>query len=820
MAIEKQINKTTPNNDILEIDDMTGAPAVVTEYDDGTTEFDYDAVEELEESLNLRGVINPEDEHFTNLAEDLDQHELMEISSCVVEQYDGDKESISEHMETIASGMKLLGVKLEEVNEPFPGACGAHHPLITENAVKFQAKAAAALFPSKGPVKTRVLGEHTDDKEDRAKRVRAHMNYQITEEMEEYFPEMERMLFHLPIVGTAFKKVYYNGVFDRPASEFVPLDSFVTNYHTTNLTTAPSFTHVIHRTADEFKKDIVNGLYSDLEEIIETHGAFSEQGVIEAELDEELGHTPYTDEEVYTLLEHYCFLEVPGDEHEDGIARPYVVTIEKESESILSIRRGWRETDANYERIVPFIPYTFIPGPGFFGLGYIHLLGNIQVTLTTVMRSLVDSGQFANLQGGFIDKRMRNRGGDGPIAFGEFKDVETGGIPINQLIYPLNFKEPSQVLLQMFQFIEARGQKFADTTEQVVADSTNYGPVGTTLALLEESQKFFSGVHRRLYLSQKKELRILAAINYEYLEDSMSFDTIGRTFNVTKEDYAGGVDIVPEADPNLNSQAQKLTTAQGIYTAALQNPVIHDLPEVTRYYYESMGVDDERVKKFVPIEEQATPSDPLTDLLKLQKGSPIAAFPGQDHDSHMMAKSAFLQDPNSGGSPAMAPLVPLIQANIQEHIILKFKEQTAALAASGEAQGSTEEQIVAQAAQKLQQQSQRLMELEAQGPDTARNKLADAELLRVSNETAKLEAETMATNAELTLKAMQLQLTKLKEDNKMLIAGIKQESAQSKQTMDQVEDLLELAEEEQKQSQQAQLQQRQQVDNTGKDDVE
>lgn len=796
MAIEKQIDLLEGEGE-LELDALTDQPALMTEFDDGTIEFDYDALDEEGNLIDTKGVINYKREHFSNLAEDLDEHELHDIAQQVLDQYEGDKQSCAEHMEMLADGMNLLGTKLEETTEPFEGACAAHHPLILENSVKFQAKAMAALYPAKGPVKVQVLGKHTDEKQEQAERVSNHMNYQIRNQMEEYFPETERMLFNIPIVGSGFKKLYYNGHFDRPCSEYVPVDQFITNYHTTSLKTAMSFTHVIHRTYNDLKKDMVYGLYRDIEEVLESEGAFGDQGIIKEETDEILGLQPFTDDMVFTLYEHYCFLDLPGEfGHEDGIALPYVVTVDKETERVLSIRRGWKEDDETYERIVPFVHFPFVAGPGFYGLGYIHLLGNLQITLTSVMRSLVDSGQFANLQGGFIDKRLRMRGDDGPIKPGEFKEVESGGMPITQLIQPLTFKEPSQVLLQMYQFIEGRGQKFADSTEQVVADSTNYGPVGTTLALLEESTKFFSGIHKRLHHAQKQEFKILAALNYEYLDETESFDVVGDTFEISKEDYSGKIDISPESDPNLNSKAQKLTVSQAIYTAALQNPVIHDMYEVTKQYYLSMDIDNELVDKLLPPKEEPIPRDPITDLFKVQKGEPIQAFPGQDHDAHIQAKMAFLQDPNGGANPMMTQIVPLIQANIQEHILMKFKEDVAGTAASGQVQGSTEEQIVSMAAQRVSQQSQQLAELQAKGVDEARNKLADAEMIRVMNETRKQEADQNFKQSELSLQALKLELEKLKEDNKMLLAGVEQESKQTQETLGNIKDLLELALEE------------------------
>lgn len=797
MAIEKKLTE----NPLLQEHNAGDLPAVVTEYDDGTTEYDYGALDDDDETLlETQGVMNINKEHYSNLAEGMDEDMLRILGEEVIEQFEEDKQSCAEWMETARDGLNLLGTRLEENNDPFPGACGAHHPLILESAVKFQAKAMDAMYPSKGPVKVQILGDVTEEKQDQAKRVRNHMNYQITDQMEEYFDETERMLFYLPIIGSAIKKVYYNALLDRPAAEFIQVDSFIVNYHTTNLRSAYSMTHMINRWGNDIKKDIEAGLYmeTDLTEM----DSSATQGEITQEADDLMGYSPIKDDEMYTLLEHYCYLNLEnytvnsGGDYDD-IALPYVVTVEYETGKVLAIRRNWAEWDDDTkQRICPFVHYKFVPGMGFYGLGYIHLLGNLQVTLTSAMRSLIDSAQFTNLQGGFIDKRLRIRGDDGPIKPGQFKEAESGGVPLKELIMPLQFKEPSQVLMAMYQFIEERAQKFADSTEQVVADSTNYGPVGTTMALLEASNKFFTGVHKRLHNSQKVEFKLLGALNYEYLGESERFDIVGESFDISKTDYDGTIDITPLSDPNASSKSQKMATAQAVYTAALQLPQNHDLYEVSRYYYTSMDIDETLVDKFLPPKEEPQQADPLTDIILAQQGKPIKAFPGQEHDAHVAIKSAFLQDPQTGGSIMMQNIVPIIQANIQEHLILKFQEQTAGTVASGgiDSQGATsEQQVVAMAAQKVAQMNQQMAELQAKGPDEARNKLADAELLRVLNESARSESETKLKQAGLTLDALRLELEKLKEDNKMLLAGVEAQNKQTQDAMNNIQELLQIA---------------------------
>jgi hypothetical protein len=724
------------------------------------------------------------DDHFKNLVEDLDESELNYLAQKVLENYDEDTESCDDFQRTIAQGLNLLGVKVEETTNPFPGACAAHHPLILESAVKFQAKASNELFNVKGPVKTQILGDKTSEKEEQAKRVRAHMNYQVSTEMTEYFEEQEQLLFYLPIIGSAFKKTYYDDILGRPKSEYVSVQDLVVNYHATSLEDAYCFTHRIHRTYNDIKKDMLSGLYAevDLGNAPDVNSVTSEDSLGELQVNQDriMGYTVAPNgDEVREILEQYTYC----DPFNDGIESPYVITVDMESEEVLSIRRNWDQSDdALKTKLVPFSHYRFIPGMGFYGLGYIHLLGNLQMTLTSTMRSLVDSGTFANLQAGFVDKRLRIRDNDGPLSPGQFKEVESGGVNLREMIMPLPFKEPSHVLLQMYQFIEARGQKFADTTEQVVADATNYGPVGTTLALLEESQKFFSGVHKRLHRAQASEFKLLAKINYETLPLDRDFIYVGETFKITPEDYdPKTVDVIPQSDPNVNSQAQRATLAQGIYTAALQTPQIHDLYEVTKEYYSSLGIDQEKIEKFLPSKEEPEPQDPMSDIQSAQKGEPIQAFPGQDHDAHITLKQAFLNDPQGGGNPMMGPMIPIIQANIQEHIILKFQEQVSGTVAQDPnvtPESGVNEQIVAQAAQRVAQTNARMAELEAIGPDAAKNKIADAELIKARNDSMQILQDGEETSVKLAIDLMNAETKRFSEETKAFIAGFKEQQAQ------------------------------------------
>jgi len=780
MAIENNKYLNNPEELIMKednaLDDVLGDDALVTEFDDGSVEFDFD--KERINDIIQEGVVDLNDEHYANLAEDLDESLLNDIGADVLDRFENDQNSRAEWLETINKGLTLLGINSDSSEEIFPGSCTATHPMILEAAVKFQAKASNELFNPKGPVKTLVIGTPDKEKSDQAKRIGKHMNYQVMEQMEEFFDETERMLLFLPIVGSGFKKTYYDASLDRPVSEFIMIDDFVVNYHTTDLKTAPCFTHVITRTANDLLKDQVSGLYRDTDISLPAQGG--KKGDTEVVINDMMGTQPGYDDDVYEILEQYCELDLEGDESRDsdGIALPYVVSVEATTGTVLAIRRNWRELDPNRRLICPFTHYKFVPGFGFYGLGFIHLLGNLQKTLTATLRSLIDSGTFANLQGGFVDKSVKMRGDDGPIAPGQFKEVETMGGNIRDKIMALPFKEPSQTLFMMFQHVEARGQRFADSTEQVVADSTNYGPVGTTMALLEASTKFFSGVHKRLHKAQKHEFRLLASLNYEYLGESETFDVVGNTFMISKDDYDGRIDVLPVSDPNIGSQSQKMALAQGVYSSAMQVPGIHDMKNVSRFYYSAMGIDEDVVDGFIKPEDEAQEADPLTDIKNVQQGKPIKAFQGQDHDSHIAVKTAFLQDPSSGANPMMGNIAPLIQANIQEHFVLKFIAQVSGeVSGMQEQQGAPPEMVVAQAAQKIAQNNARLQELEEKGVDSARNKLADAELQRAVNDSTRIEVDTQDKVYNRTYDAVKLDLEKYKTELKFITDQMKAQAA-------------------------------------------
>ena len=611
-------------------------------------------------------------EYYANIASDLDDQILKTISHTVIDNFQADKESRGEWDSMFERGFDLLGLKLEDATEPFEGACTAVHPLLIESAVKFQAKASQELFPSGGPVKAQILGNQSVDKQEQANRVQNFMNYQLTEQMPEYFDEFERMLFHLPLIGSAIKKVYYDAGLERPVSEFVPIDQFYVSYYASNLRKAERYTHVIYRNPVDMQKDMESGIYVDTN--LPDASSPSQTGFAE-KINTIMGISPTSDNDPqYVLLEQHLYLDIPDPECQEGEFAPYIVTVEQESRQVLSIRRNYKANDANKEKRMHFVHYKFVPGFSFYGLGLIHFLGNLTLTATAAMRSLVDAGQFANLPGGFKAKGVRMVGDNEPIAPGEFKEVEATGIDLQKAIVPLPYKAPSSVLYNMLGFVTAAGQKFADSTEQIVSDAASYGPVGTTMALIEASSKFFSGIHKRLHKSQRDEFKIIAEIDYDYLPAQYPYDVPNASREIFKKDFDGVVDVIPVSDPNIPSNAHRMMLANMALQMAQQSPPgMFNLEALNRTILNAANMPN--IEEILPMAPQPQPLDPVSDIMAATKGIPIAAFPGQNHDAHIQVKMAYLQDPMNGANPIMARVKPVLEANIQEHTTMKYQEQ-------------------------------------------------------------------------------------------------------------------------------------------------
>jgi len=719
-------------------------------------------------------------EWYGDLCDTLEEEELREISADVIENYQADKDSRGEWESMFERGFDLLGLKLEPGSEPFEGACTAVHPLLIESAVKFQSKASGELFPSKGPVKANILGKITPEKETQANRVQNFMNYQLTEQMPEYFDEFERMLFHLPLIGSAFKKIYYSSTLKRPVSEFIPIDQFYVSYYATDLRNADRYTHVIYRSPVEIQKDILAGVYKEADLPTPDQSpvtSFTER------MDTILGISPSADKDPqYVLLEQHCYLDIEDKDQ----SLPYIVTVEQQSRQILSIRRNYEQNDSTMEKRSHFVHYRFVPGFGFYGLGLIHFLGNLTMSATAAMRSLIDAGQFANLPGGFKAKGLRIVGDNEPISPGEFKEVEATGIDLAKAIIPLPYKEPSSTLFQMLQFVATAGQKFADSTEQVISDAASYGPVGTTMALLEASSKFFTAIHKRLHKAQRDEFRILAKIDYDYLPAEYPYDVPFEDRSIFKNDFDGRVDIVPVSDPNIPSNAHRMMMANMALQMAQQSPPgMFNMEALNRTILNAANMPN--LEEILPPKIEPKPMDPVSDIIAATKGIPIAAFPGQNHDAHIQVKMAYLQDPKNGANPIMQRIQPILQANIQEHSVMKYQEQVNGVTEQlmtqvppEQAQNpNTIEMIMAQAAQQVMNANQAMGQ--AQSPE---QQLVALEQAKVELQKQKLQSDTVVQAAEMEIKNKQLELDENEQIIDMLKSGATDEFKKEKDSKD------------------------------------
>jgi hypothetical protein len=756
MAVEKNPNEGKDKDNIvnLSLEKEKRSDNVNFEVDPETgeleIEFNAEEIEEIETEEN--------NEFYENLAELMEEQDLDDIAQTVIEKYEADKSSRTEWESMFERGFDLLGLKLEDTTEPFEGAATAVHPLLIESAVKFQSKASGELFPAKGPVKVQVLGDITDSKQRQANRVQNFMNYQVAEQMPEYFDEAERMLFHLPLLGSAVKKIYYDNSIDRPVSEFVPIDQFYVSYYATDLRRADRYTHILYRSPIELSKQMNSGMYREMELPEPT---LPKQSAMSEKMDTVLGLTPSTEHDPqYTLLEQHCYLEI----EDYDVACPYIVTIEEQSQKVLSIRRNWNEDDATKQKKMFFTHYRFVPGFGFYGLGLIHFLGNLTMSATAAMRSLIDAGQFANLQGGFKAKGVKVVGDNDPIAPGEFKEVEATGMDLNKSIVMFPYKEPSGTLYNMMTYVAGAGQKFADTTEQVISEGSNYGPVGTTMALLEASSKFFTAIHKRLHKAQKEEFKILARIDSESLPQRYPYDVPGESSEIFKTDFDNKIDIIPVSDPNIPSSAHRLMMTQmAMQLAQTAPPGMFNMEELNRTLLNAANIPN--LERILPSKPEPQPLDPVTDIEAATKGLPIKAFMGQNHDAHIQVKTMFLQDPANGGNPIMQRVSPILQANIQEHVVMKYQEQINGMTQNILAQAPQNvkdprvvEQVMAQAAQQVMMANQAM----AQQGGTPEQQMVMMEAQRLGIEKEKLQANIAKELSEGALKNRDLDLKEQK----------------------------------------------------------
>lgn len=721
-------------------------------------------------------------DHYENLVGYLEEKLVRKIGQSCLNNFAKDMESRTEWEDTIRKGNESLGIKLEELNEPFEGACSTTHPLILEAAVKFQSKATTELLPAEGPVKTQVIGKQTEDKLQRASRVKDFMNFQITKQMPEYYPDMEKLLFYLPLYGSCFKKTYWDSVADRPVSCCVTSDNFVINNSAKSLEKARRYTEILPPVSgQELFRKIIAGEYiepkawrqnsgRDMGQIVDgqdVHGDFQVGGdgtffntTVDQGIQEQTG-LRYVDGQygkIFTLCEQHVYLTLPEPYGSGYIADPYIVVFDKDSGEVLKICRNWKEGDVNRKKRIWYTHYLYVPGFGFYGLGLYHLLGNFQLTLTTIIRSLVDSGQFANLQGGIKLKGLRILGDGGAVAPGEWKEAESAIQDISKALFPFPYKEPSQTLFALLQWLDQRAGSFADSTEQVVGDSTNYGPVGTTVALLEASMKLFSAIHKRTHYSQENDLKLLAELDYEYLPSEYPYEVPGEEKSIFKQDFDPKVvDVIPVSSPNITSAAHRINLAQTKLQAALQAPQIHNLKKAYRDFYYAIGTDD--VDDLLPPDQTAQPLDPLGDIQAIVMGHPIKAFPGQDHENHVKFKLSWLSDPVVGGkSMTMQQFVPLVLANIREHQLAKFQEQIQGLT-QGQTDPKVLAQVQAQAAQEVIKANQALASIT--NGDDPMHMIAQAEVMKAQTEAERVKHVKVKDLADLSLKAQELDIKRV-----------------------------------------------------------
>jgi hypothetical protein len=600
-----------------------------------------------------------------NLADLMDDGDLQELASDLSGDIDNDKASRKDWEKAYTEGIKLLGLQYEDRTEPWQGASGVFHPMITEAVVRFQSETITEMFPAQGPVRTKIVGKETPEKIEAAGRVQEDMNYQLTEVMREFRPEQERMLWSLPATGSAFKKIYYDPSLGRQVSMFIPAEDIILPYGTTDLDTCYRITHVMRKTENEIIKLQKAGFYRDIE-LPETT---KESSDIKQAKDKETGFSDINDER-YTVYEVHVDLDITGFEDEDkegmtGIALPYVVTMIKGSNDVLAIRRNWLEDDELKLKRQHFVHYQYIPGFGAYGFGLFHLIGGFAKSATSIMRQLVDAGTLSNLPGGLKSRGLRIKGDDTPIQPGEFRDVDIGSGALRDNILPLPYKEPSQVLYTLLNNIVEEGRRFASTADMKISDMSGQAPVGTTLALLERQLKVMSAVQARLHYTFKQELRLLAAIIRDYTEPAYDYqpDVGGPT--AKQEDY-DHVDVIPVSDPNAATMSQRVVQYQAVMQMAQASPDIYNMPQLHRNMLEILGIKN--ADKLVPLPEDQKPRDPVTENMSLLKGDPVKAFLNQDHQAHIAVHMSMMQDPMIAASIGQNPKAPVISAALMAHV--------------------------------------------------------------------------------------------------------------------------------------------------------
>ena len=647
-----------------DVEELKGPVEVIPEEDGGAT-IDYDPG-----AINTPGT----ESHFDNLADILPEDAVEPVGFEMVQNYMDYKSSRKEWESAYTSGLDLLGFKYENRTEPFQGASGATHPVLAEAVTQFQAQAYKELLPSDGPVRTQVIGIKNPQTEQQANRVKDYMNYLIMDTMKEYESEFDSMLFHLPLAGSTFKKIYYDVPLGRVVSKFVPADELIVPYTATSLDDAEAVIHTVKVSENELRKQQVSGFYSDVElgpPGTETNGELSKK-------ERELEGTKKTgkNEPIYTLLECHVNLDLEGfeDVGEDGeptgIKLPYLVTVDEGSRKVLAIRRNYAPDDLKKTKIQYFVHFKFLPGLGFYGFGLIHMIGGLSRTATSALRQLLDAGTLSNLPAGFKQRGVRVRDEASPIQPGEFKDVDAPGGNLRDAFFPLPYKEPSQTLLQLMGVVVSAGQRFAAIADMQVGDGNQGAAVGTTVALLERGSRVMSAIHKRCYAAMKNEFKLLSKIVSQYLPPEYPYDVVGGARNIKQTDFDDRIDVVPVADPNIFSMSQRITLAQTQLQIATSNPQLHNMYQIYRNMYNAIGVKD--VDSVLPPPAPTAPMDPSMEHINAMGGKPFQAFPGQDHRAHITAHLNFMSVNMVKNNPN---IMAAIQKNILEHISIMAQEQ-------------------------------------------------------------------------------------------------------------------------------------------------
>jgi len=664
--IAAEIVLEVPNSDVMMATEVDSDGIEITAEEDGSVVIDFDPQDQ-------RGT---NDDFHANLAEEIPDRELARISSELLGDFDANKASRQDWEDAYTNGLELLGFTYDERTQPFRGASGVTHPLLAEAATQFQAQAFNELLPSGGPVKTVVMGDDTPEKIQQSTRVRQFMNYYITDVMEEYTPDMDQMLFYLPLAGSTFKKTYYDETLGRAVSKFVPAENLVVPYETADLETCPNITQVVRMSLNDLRKRQVAGTYLDVD-VIPAQGEMSE---LEGEMNRIEGFEPNQIDYDCTILECHVDLDLEGyedlgeDGEPTGIKVPYIVTISEDNGEILSIRRNYLEDDERKKKIQYFTHFKFLPGFGFYGLGLIHTIGGLSRAATSSLRQLIDAGTLSNLPAGFKARGLRIRDDDDPLQPGEFRDVDAPGGAIRDSLMPLPFKGPDQTLFNLLGFVVQAGQRFATITDMRVGDGNENAAVGTTMAMMEQGSRVMSAVHKRLHYAMRKEFKILSRVMSESLPQQYPYSVAGADETVMSTDFDGRVDIVPVSNPNVFSQSQRIVLAQTKLQLATQAPELHNLPEVFRDMYEALGITDvDRIMKQVP-PNQPTPVDPAQENIDVLDMIPLHAFEGQNHTAHITAHLIFGMSPMISGNPAHAAS---LQKHIMEHVQIEAKEKAA-----------------------------------------------------------------------------------------------------------------------------------------------